>query len=180
MTIETRDEHEESEFERTRREARTIRRAWSVLAAGSVPAAESLVNLAVNARSELVRVQASTAVLDRVGIGKVEGVVVADVEGALAGEIDMGAGGGAAAILAARMRALSAAGGNVDVIRGQIVSSEAETAGVDHGEGLGAGDGTAASVDAGREPVACHACGYMPGEGDDPEWCTWCEGPIPA
>lgn len=196
MTGDRRDAVEVAEdpVERTRRELVTVRRAWSVLAEGSVPAAASLVALATGARSELVRVQAATAVLDRVGLGKVEGVVVADVSSALDAGAGQGGGGASAAlVLASRMRALQAAGGDVSVIRGHLVGEGGAADGQDGVQAF-AGDVLGADPDSGAgadvlgpltgvlgpsDPVACRECGYMPGDGDDVGWCTWCEAPIP-
>lgn len=45
-----------------------IRGAWEALAADPVEVAETLVNLAVNAQSETIRMRAAQAVLDRVGL----------------------------------------------------------------------------------------------------------------
>ena len=46
-----------------------IQTAWRILAGGAPVAATALVDIAENGRSELARVQASTAILDRVGLG---------------------------------------------------------------------------------------------------------------
>ena len=51
--------------------------AWTTLVGGAQSAAEELVRLATTGRSEFVRYSAATAVLDRTGFGKVEGLVVA-------------------------------------------------------------------------------------------------------
>lgn len=45
-----------------------IQTAWKLLAGGAPVAAAALVDIAENGKSELARVQASTAVLDRVGL----------------------------------------------------------------------------------------------------------------
>jgi hypothetical protein len=45
-----------------------IQTAWKILAGGAPVAAAALVDIAENGKSELARVQASTAVLDRVGL----------------------------------------------------------------------------------------------------------------
>lgn len=45
-----------------------IQTAWKLLAGGAPTAAAALINIAENGKSELARVQASTAILDRVGL----------------------------------------------------------------------------------------------------------------
>jgi len=45
-----------------------IQSAWGILAKGSPAAATALVDIAENGKSEVARVQAATAVLDRVGL----------------------------------------------------------------------------------------------------------------
>lgn len=45
-----------------------VRDAWNILAEGAPNVAASLVNVAVNGRSEVARVAAAQAVLDRVGL----------------------------------------------------------------------------------------------------------------
>jgi hypothetical protein len=45
-----------------------IQTAWKLLAGGAPTAANALVHIAENGKSELARVQASTAILDRVGL----------------------------------------------------------------------------------------------------------------
>jgi hypothetical protein len=107
----------------TRVELQQVRRAWSVLAMGSESAAHSLVALATGARSELVRAQASMAVLDRVGLGKVEThVVTSDLDRVRMADMDSGVGVGSGVspveILASRMRALGA--GLPPVVAGQV------------------------------------------------------------
>lgn len=46
----------------------SIRSAWAILAGGSPIAAQALVDIAAHGKSEMARVLASNAVLDRVGI----------------------------------------------------------------------------------------------------------------
>jgi hypothetical protein len=68
-----------------------IQQAWTILAGGAPAAATALLDVATNGRSELARVTASTAILDRVGlVGKPEvqiAVVPADVLEASRSEI---------------------------------------------------------------------------------------------
>ena len=45
-----------------------VRSAWSILAHGAPTAADALVDIAENGKSEIARVQASQAILDRVGL----------------------------------------------------------------------------------------------------------------
>lgn len=45
-----------------------VRNAWSILAHGAPTAADALVAIAENGKSEIARVQASQAILDRVGL----------------------------------------------------------------------------------------------------------------
>jgi hypothetical protein len=45
-----------------------IRTAWQLLAAGAPTAANALIDIADHGKSEVARVQASTAILDRVGL----------------------------------------------------------------------------------------------------------------
>lgn len=89
-----------------------VRDAWAVMAAGAPAVAAELVRIAQEADSEFVRVQAATAVLDRVGLGKVDGHVVRMV--GEDGGTDGTAGRSAASIVAARLAALEAPVGPVD------------------------------------------------------------------
>jgi len=45
-----------------------VRTAWQLLAGGAPAAANALIDIAENGKSEVARVQASTAILDRVGL----------------------------------------------------------------------------------------------------------------
>lgn len=49
-------------------EINSVRSAWKILAHGAPTAAEALVDIAENGKSEMARVLASQAVLDRVGL----------------------------------------------------------------------------------------------------------------
>ena len=91
-----------------------IRAAWHILAQGAPAAAETLVELSGGARSEFVRAQASMAVLDRVGLGTVEAVVVENhLDGGDGGQADLQRST-ARAVLAARMAALGAPTGALE------------------------------------------------------------------
>ena len=51
-----------------------VRTAWALLAGGAPTAANALVQIAAEGKSELARVQASNAILDRVGLAPVKEV----------------------------------------------------------------------------------------------------------
>lgn len=103
-----------------------VRSAFEIMAEGAPAMAESLVNLGKNAKSEMVRMMAATAVFDRVGLpGKVDvGITSVHLQGGL---VDTG-GKDPAEIVAQRLRLLEEHRANANVIEGEVVQFPGEYA----------------------------------------------------
>lgn len=108
--------------------ASSVREAFSILASGAPDVARSLVDLATGAKSELVRVQAATAVLSRVGLP--EKVDVGITATHLVGDLDTNISGTAAEMVRARLRLLQSAAAEAEVLEGEVVSDPEETSNV--------------------------------------------------